>query len=208
MTALLQERSAPDTLAIGPRGPLDDAGLFALFNEVHFLHHAATREAFASCDEMRVWLDGIVAAQRFELVARIGADVVGFGGLYVLGDGQSHSGFLALGVRGAYQGQGIGTILMHTLVATAQIYIGLKRLQLTVFSDNAAAIGLYRKFGFEIEGRHRSFARRGSDFVDAFTMALLFEDERVEPDAQGLQRSRHLRAHWSTNRGGRWVLVA
>jgi putative acetyltransferase len=202
--ALLQ-----NTLVVRPRGPQDDTGLFALFNEVRFLHDASTREAFQSCEEMRSWLDGVVASQRFELVALIGTELVGFGGLYVLGDGQSHSGFLALGVRDAYQGQGIGTIVMHMLVATGQIYVGLRRLQLTVFSDNAAAISLYRKFGFEIEGRHRSFARRGADFVDAFTMARLFgENEAAEPDVKGLQRTRHSRALWSTNRGGRWIVAA
>jgi putative acetyltransferase len=198
-----------NTLVVRPRAPQDDAGLFALFNEVRFLHDASTREPFESCEDMRGWLDGVVAAQRFELIALIGTEVVGFGALYVLGDGQSHSGTLAIGVRGAYQGQGIATILMHMLVATAQIYVGLRRLQLTVFSDNAAAIRLYRKFGFEIEGRHRSFARRGADFVDAFTMARLFgENEAAEPDARGLQRTRQSRALWSTNGGGRWIIAA
>jgi len=82
----------------------------------------------------------------------------------------------------------------------------LQRLQLTVFDDNAAAIALYRKFGFEIEGRHPRFGRRGEAFVDAVTMARLFEaDEAAEPDAESLHRTRLLQAAWSPDRGGRWV---
>ena len=34
------------------------------------------------------------------------------------------------------------------------------RIELTVYTDNAAAIALYRKFGFEIEGTHRAYALR------------------------------------------------
>ncbi len=37
----------------------------------------------------------------------------------------------------------------------ADNWLNLQRLELTVYSDNAAAIALYRKFGFEQEGCHR-----------------------------------------------------
>ena len=167
-----------DDLIFRPRGAQDDRGLLELFNEENFLHNASVRAPFASCEEMRMWLDGVVAAQRFEIVAVLHGEIVGFGGLYTMGDAQSHLGWVVLGVRKAFQGRGIGSILMHMLIATAHVFVGLQRLQLTVFSDNQAAISLYRKFGFEIEGRHRRFIRRGADFVDAFTMALLFGPAR------------------------------
>jgi putative acetyltransferase len=51
--------------------------------------------------------------------------------------------------------------------------LGLTRLDLRVFVDNGAAIALYRKFGFEVEGTHKWFALRGGDFVDAYVMARL-----------------------------------
>ncbi len=160
----------------------DSEGLFALFSEPEFLHDASTRERFESREEMQRWLDGIMAAQRYEIVALLHDEIVGYGGLYVLGDGQDHAGFVMLGVRDAFRRRGIGSVLMHMLVATATHYVGLHRVQLTVFTDNAAAIGLYRKFGFEIEGLHRFFARRGTEFVHALTMARIVED----PDAAAL----------------------
>ncbi|RWX24231.1 GNAT family N-acetyltransferase, partial [Rhizobium leguminosarum] len=46
-------------------------------------------------------------------------------------------------------------------------------LELTVYTDNDVAIGLYRKFGFEQEGLLRAFGFRSGEYVDAYTMARL-----------------------------------
>ncbi len=195
-----------DDLIFRPRGAQDDRGLLELFNEENFLHNASVRAPFASCAEMRIWLDGIAAAKRFEIVAVSNGEIVGFAGLYTMADAQSHLGWVILGVRKTFQGRGIGAALMHMLIATARVFVGLQRLQLTVFSDNQAAMRLYRKFGFEIEGRHRRFVRRGADFVDAFTMALLFDDgEAARPDAETLPQLRRARAVSSPDHRGRWV---
>lgn len=194
------------TLALRTREARDDAGLLGLFNEPCFLAGASTREPFGSAADMRLWLDGVAAAQRFESVALIDAAVVGFAGLYALGDGQSHSGWLMLGVREALQGRGIGTILLNLLVSTAQSFAGLARLQLTVFTDNLPAIALYRKFGFEIEGLHRRFVQRGEGFVDAYTMARLLEP--VDFDAKSFLRQRAATAEWDGQRGRRLAAEA
>ena len=42
-----------------------------------------------------------------------------------------------------------------------------------VFVDNAPAIRLYRKFGFEVEGTRRAVAFRDGAFVDDFMMARI-----------------------------------
>ncbi len=43
-------------------------------------------------------------------------------------------------------------------------------MELTVYTDNARAIGLYRKFGFEIEGTFKGYAMRDGQYVDAQAM--------------------------------------
>ena len=50
---------------------------------------------------------------------------------------------------------------------------GLRRVELTVWTDNKAAVHLYEKFGFVVEGTARQFARRDGEFVDAYYMARL-----------------------------------
>ncbi|RML92235.1 hypothetical protein APX70_200105 [Pseudomonas syringae pv. maculicola] len=51
--------------------------------------------------------------------------------------------------------------------------MNLHRVELTVYADNEAAQGLYRKFGFEVEGRLRNYAVRDGAYVDALSMARL-----------------------------------
>ena len=55
----------------------------------------------------------------------------------------------------------------------ADDWLDYARLELTVYTDNAAALVLDRKFGFEIEGTLKSYAFRGGRFIDAYTMARL-----------------------------------
>jgi L-phenylalanine/L-methionine N-acetyltransferase len=204
MATAMKETIGWKALTFRPRQEEDSAGLFALFNEDSFIPNASLREPFASVEEMLGWLNGISAAHRFEIVALLDGAVVGFAGLYVLGETQAHMGWLTLGVRDAYQHRGIGSILMRMMVATAEIFVGLMRLQLTVFTDNPAAIALYEKFGFEIEGRHPRFGRRGEAFVDAYTMARLFDGAETATIAT-LESHRFQRAIWSSADGGRWM---
>ena len=51
--------------------------------------------------------------------------------------------------------------------------MNLHRVELTVYADNQAAQGLYRKFGFEVEGLLRDYALRDGKFVDTVSMARL-----------------------------------
>ena len=181
---MTDDRFVSEALRIRLRDNRDSADLLELFNEERFLHYASARGRFGSTVELQIWLANIACSRRFEVVGVFAGRTVGFGGLYVMGDGLNHSGWILIGVRETFQGRGIGARLLQMLTAAASLVIGLRRVQLTVFSDNEPAIKLYRRFGFEIEGRHRDFARRGDRFVDALTMAKLYvEADPVPPGA-------------------------
>ena len=108
------------------------------------------------------------------LAERDGA-VVGTAGLVSAGTQarRRHAMGLGISVSPEAQGQGVGTALMAALCDHADAWVGVLRLELTVYTDNAVAIRLYRNFGFEIEGTARSYALRDGMFVDAHSMARL-----------------------------------
>jgi L-phenylalanine/L-methionine N-acetyltransferase len=179
----LRRRPAPEGVEFCARRAEHGAGLFALFNERQFIERASTLGPLADEDEVNRWFDGIVAARKFETVAIWNAEPVGFGGLYVQGGLLDLCGCLMLGVRRHAQGRGIGSTLLAILLGTARLRANLRRVQLTVFTDNAPAIRLYRSFGFQFEGLHRCFSRRGDGYVDAYSMAVIFGENR-RPDAE------------------------
>jgi L-phenylalanine/L-methionine N-acetyltransferase len=84
-----------------------------------------------------------------------------------------HVGSIGMAVRDDWQGKGVGTALMEATLDLADNWLNLTRIELSVYVDNAPAIALYKKFGFEVEGTHRRFAFRKGEYVDAFSMARL-----------------------------------
>lgn len=57
-----------------------------------------------------------------------------------------------MGVLKDYRGQGVGRQLLTECIDRVHEF-GLEKLELEVFADNLAAIRLYEKFGFVMEGR-------------------------------------------------------
>lgn len=115
----------------------------------------------------------------YSLVACAGDEIVGSAGLHTAAQPRRrHAGSVGMAVRDDWQGKGAGSALMEALIHLADDWLGLTRLELTVYTDNAPAIRLYEKFGFVCEGTHRQYAFRDGAFADAYTMA------RLRPEAQ------------------------
>jgi putative acetyltransferase len=60
---------------------------------------------------------------------------------------------------------------MEAAVELTERWMGITRLELEVYTDNAPAIALYKKFGFEVEGTLREYALRDGQYVDSYLMA-------------------------------------
>ena len=115
------------------------------------------------------------AADDYLLVAEVDGEVVANLGLHSAGKSprRRHVGHLGMAVRDDWQQRGVGSALMTAALDLADRWLNYRRLELTVYTDNAAALALYRKFGFVIEGTHRDFAFRDGRYVDAYAMARL-----------------------------------
>jgi putative acetyltransferase len=88
------------------------------------------------------------------LVAEMKGAVVGFARIRRHKGISSHVGEVStVAVLEDFQRRGIGTLLVKNLVHLGFSKLGMKRLQLTVHTDNYAARRLYKKVGFELEGR-------------------------------------------------------
>ena len=86
---------------------------------------------------------------------------------------RAHAATFGMCVHDAYQGRGAGSALLGALLELTDRWLNIRRMELTVWADNARAIGLYEKHGFEREGLHRQYAFREGAMVDALSMARL-----------------------------------
>ncbi|OHV84184.1 GNAT family N-acetyltransferase [Rhizobium sp. LCM 4573] len=107
------------------------------------------------------------------LVAELDGRIVGDAGLMPYEGRRSHAASLGMGVHDDFRGRGIGSALLSALLETADNWLNLRRIELTVFTDNQPAIRLYEKLGFAKEGHLREFAFRDGGYVDAYSMARL-----------------------------------
>lgn len=92
-------------------------------------------------------------ATRSYVVARVGGEVVGYGGLMLMGE-DGHVTTLA--VDPALHRRGVGTRLLAHLARDA-VDRGARHLTLEVRVGNAGAQALYRRFGFCPEGVRRNY---------------------------------------------------
>jgi len=111
----------------------------------------------------------------YYLVAIIDQRVVGMANIDTFPNRprRKHAGAIGICVHEEWQGKGVGAALMHAILDLADNWLNLTRIELEVFSDNEAAIHLYERFGFEVEGTLRQHAFRNGQFVDSTMMARL-----------------------------------
>lgn len=114
-------------------------------------------------------------SQTMSFCATLDSRVIGMVDVIAQPPRRAHCAEIGIAVHDAHAGRGVGTALLAAATACADQSLGLRRLELRVFADNAAAIALYRKFGFVEEGRSRGYAMRDGVLADALHMARYVE---------------------------------
>ncbi|MBF7996679.1 GNAT family N-acetyltransferase [Rahnella laticis] len=123
-----------------------------------------------------LWEDRLAnsAPGRFALVACIDDKLVGNLTLMVEQPWRRrHVATFGIGVDTGFQGRGIGSKLLAAALELCDKWLQVKRVELTVYADNDAAIGLYKKYGFSIEGRSPYYALRDGELVDTLHMGRI-----------------------------------
>ncbi|NQN67248.1 GNAT family N-acetyltransferase [Streptococcus suis] len=129
-----------------------------------------------SPEEMgRIFEAGIENPGELCLLAKVGSEVIG--AISVKSSKQfriSHIGNIFIAIKKDYWGHGLGTILLDEVIEWAQEMDVLKRLELTVQVRNQAAVHLYQKMGFVIEGTQVRGARTDEgEWLDLYYMGRL-----------------------------------
>jgi ribosomal protein S18 acetylase RimI-like enzyme len=106
---------------------------------------------------------------------RNGGGIIGHLGLHVAPHGVADVGMC---VAPDARERGIGSALLKEALEAAR-RMGAHKVTLQVWPHNGPARRLYRRFGFQDEGRlRRHYARRNGELWDAIVMGLVLDDER------------------------------
>jgi L-phenylalanine/L-methionine N-acetyltransferase len=161
----------PENLQIRAAAVADAEGICTIANLPGF-RAGTLRLPYQAVAETRKWLENAELGSP-QLVAILNGTIVGNANLRRFQGRRQHVGTIGMGVHDGYAGRGIGSALLAELVDIADNWLNIRRLELTVYTDNEPALRLYRRFGFVEEGTLRDFAYRDGRYVDAYSMARL-----------------------------------
>ena len=121
-------------------------------------------------EQTRAFIMNNIAKDNVQLVAFSGDELVGWGDVLPKDRPvHAHVGVLGIGVLPDFRGKGVGAALIHAaLEEGCKRYV---RIELTVRAENARAIALYEKFGFEREGICRDAIFVDGRYEDLIIMA-------------------------------------
>ncbi|NLA96303.1 MAG: GNAT family N-acetyltransferase [Clostridiaceae bacterium] len=162
-------------LLLAPLAPRDIEAVAPFFADTEVLYYylpdlllpRTPAQLQAMLDE---WNDG---TRNFVLACRYEKETIG---LVTLSDldtvmGNGETGIMLAGR--AWQGRGFATEAMQLMLGYAFCELGLHRVYARVAAENTPSLNLFRRLGFQEEGRLREAMRRGGRFVDLILFGLL-----------------------------------
>lgn len=85
---------------------------------------------------------------------------------------RAHVANIGLAVDEAARGRGVGSALMKGAIELCFGWLGVRRIELEVYTDNQPAQALFARHGFQREAMALGYALRGGRYADVYLMAL------------------------------------
>lgn len=169
-------RAAEPTDAAALSALIGSEGVFEGTSQLPMMAVASRLDRFSKIDPAGLMLMACSTANDQE-------QIVGMIGLHIVQPGlrRAHVRGLGISVASAWQGQGVGQLLMEAAMHWADNWAGILRIELTVLVDNARAIALYERHGFVCEGVMRGHIMRDGVYADTQMMARLHPKPPVLP---------------------------
>jgi RimJ/RimL family protein N-acetyltransferase len=170
-------KAPPRSFVVRPAAPHDAASFLELWRAVVAEgRYVRTERVTASVGYYRRRFRRAWTPDEAEVVAVEGERVIGH--LNVSREESPvtrHVASLGMFVAADRRGQGVGTGLLRECLRWAD-EVGVEKLALSVYPDNDRAIALYRKFGFEQEGRLTGHSKKSVGYRDEIVMGLWLVD--------------------------------
>jgi len=81
-----------------------------------------------------------------------------------------HTGMIGMGIKENWRNQGIGGLLLKSVMDWAREKSPLKIVWLDVYANNESGLALYKKMNFEISGVIKEFFKEGTQYLDKIQM--------------------------------------
>ena len=168
-------------LLIREAEPKDAAELVAFLNRVSLETDFTSLDGdgiLLTSEEMEIFLNKQASSDnQITLLAFLNDKIAGI--VNITADQRKrvrHIGDLFIVIGKKYWNNGLGSLLLEEAVEWAQASGILRRLQLTVQTRNLAAVHLYQKHGFVIEGKQErgAYIEEG-EFIDVYLMGRLID---------------------------------
>ncbi|WP_245959373.1 GNAT family N-acetyltransferase [Neobacillus piezotolerans] len=133
----------------------------------------ALEEFNKTIDQHEEWIKRLTNSEREALfVAERDGEIAGFI-MFQSPDRKraAHTGTFGIMISKEHRDQGLGKLLLKTLLDWAEKHPLIEKVSLAVFSTNERAIALYKKFGFIEEGRKVNEVKFGeNEYADDILM--------------------------------------
>lgn len=141
------------------------------FRETDFLMTEAD-EFNLTIEEEEVWIEKSLQSGDLILLAEHDNEVVGMLNFRRSKSKKvNHLGYFGITIQEKHCDQGLGSKMMKQFLKWAEEEPGLEKICLEVFAYNQRAIHLYRRFGFQEEGRKvKHIKRKDGTYADELMM--------------------------------------